>query len=78
MPFRRLKAFAINGVATYSGSFLGPLYSELIGHPLLIKERGGYCGNELRSSYYEDQEKEAKIRLLIYTYAERLGNFIHG
>jgi hypothetical protein len=45
MPFRRLKAFAIGGVATHTGTILGPLMSELIGHPQLTNFRGGYCGN---------------------------------
>ena len=45
MPFRRLKFFAIDGIATNSGTVLGPLLSELIGHPQLTPRRGGYCGN---------------------------------
>jgi hypothetical protein len=52
MPYRRLKAFAIDAVATKAGTIIGPLMSELIGHEELTAFRGGYCGNEIRKDYF--------------------------
>jgi hypothetical protein len=54
MPYKRFKSFAIGGICTNSGTFIGPLQSELIGHDKLTTYRGGYCGNEIRKSYFED------------------------
>ena len=77
MPFRRVKSLVINGVATNVGTVLGPIASELIGHPQLTPRRAGYCGNQLRSSYFEDAKVEAKIRKKIFELTERLGNFMY-
>jgi hypothetical protein len=77
MPFRRLKSFAIDGVATHAGTALGPLCSELIGHHQLTDQRGGFCGNELRKTYFEDETVEMKVREEIFIYSERLGNFLY-
>jgi hypothetical protein len=45
MPFKRLKPLAIGGVVTHAGTVLGPLMSDLMGHPQLTTYLGGYCGN---------------------------------
>ena len=52
MPYRRLKCFAIDAVATKAGTIISPLMSELIGHEELITLVGGYCGNEIRKDYF--------------------------
>lgn len=66
MPFKQLKSFAINAVLTHAGTFIGPLFTQIIGHEQLTLYKGGYCGNELRSSYFEDKEVDLKIRREIY------------
>lgn len=45
MPFKQLKSFGISAIAGRFGTIVGPLHSEVIGHPKLTPQRAGFCGN---------------------------------
>jgi hypothetical protein len=77
MQHRNLKCFAIGGVATSTGTFIGPLLSELIGHKELTPFLGGYCGSEIRSSYFEDKEMDLRVRREIANYAIKFADFLY-
>jgi hypothetical protein len=77
MSFRRLKCFAIGAIATKAGTIIGPLQSELIGHEQLTPYWGGYCGNEIRKSYFEDVGVEMKVRREIAEYTKKFGDFLY-
>jgi hypothetical protein len=62
MAYRRIKALAINAVATKAGTIVGALQSDLIGHEELTPFLAGYCGDEIRMSYFEDPELDKRIR----------------
>lgn len=54
MPYKRLLSFGIGVVAGKFGTVLGPLHSELIGHKKLTPFQGGFCGNQISKSYFEN------------------------
>ena len=37
----------------------------------------GYCGNEIRNSYFEDKQVDLKVRQEIFKHAETFGNFLY-
>lgn len=68
----RCSGTAIEGCATRWGTYVGPLLSELIGHPELTPYQGGWCGNEL----YQDNFSE-HIRKQASDLTEHLGNELY-
>ena len=78
MPFKRLRSFGVGVVAGRFGTALGPMHCELIGHRKLTPNLGGFCGNELREDYFEDEEVERRVRSEIYAIAERFGDHLYG
>lgn len=64
----RARSLAIEGCATASGVVVGPLMTEVIGHPTLTPYRGGWCGNELLAGVFDTAtRKQAR------DHVERLG-----
>jgi hypothetical protein len=67
---RRIRALstAIEGCTTAHGVVVGPLMTELIGHPALTPHPGGWCGNELGAGLFT-----AEIRSKARRCVERVG-----
>jgi hypothetical protein len=77
MGFRHLKCLTIDSVSTRTGTFVGPLMSDLIGHKELTIFPAGYCGNEIRKSYFNDPVLDGEIRSEILKLAEKFGNYLY-
>jgi D-alanine-D-alanine ligase-like ATP-grasp enzyme len=59
----------LEACVTRSGTVVGPLLTELIGHPELTPYRGGWCGNEMfPDAFSQAQRSQAR------GYAEKLGD----
>jgi hypothetical protein len=63
---------AIEACATKTGTFVGPLLSEMIGFDALTLYRGGWCGNELIPASFSDD-----VRADIHHKTEKLGNELY-
>lgn len=68
----RCAGTAIEGCATRTGTFVGPLLTELIGVPELTPYKGGWCGNELYQEAFSDE-----IRAQAHAMTERLGQALY-
>ncbi len=63
---------AIEACATRQGTFVGPILTEIIGHPDLTPYKGGWCGNDINPARFERQTQETIVR-----YTERLGQALY-
>ena len=63
---------AIEGVATKNGTFVGPILTEIIGHPDLTPYQGGWCGNDIGASIFDE-----KTQKTIYKSTELLGEALY-
>ena len=63
------RAATLEACVTRCGTVVGPLLTEIVGHPELTPYRGGWAGNELYSEAFSE-EVRAKARV----YAEKFGN----
>ncbi len=63
---------AIEACATRQGTFVGPILTEIIGHPDLTPYQGGWCGNDINPARFERQTQETIVR-----YTERLGQALY-
>ena len=63
---------AIEACATKKGSFIGPILTEIIGHPKLTPYKGGWCGNDVNPDMFSQ-----KIQDIIYQYTDRLGQALY-
>jgi hypothetical protein len=77
MGFRQLKCLTVDAVCTRAGTFVSPVLADLIGHKELTNCPGGYCGNELRRSYFGDPVVDAKVRREILKLTEKFGNYLY-
>jgi hypothetical protein len=77
MPYKKLKCFAIDAVATKAGIIISPLMSELIGHEELTTFRGGFCGNEIRKDYFQDPIVDMRVRREIAEYTVKFSDFLY-
>lgn len=68
----RCTSTAIEGCATRSGTFVGPLMSELIGIPDLTPYPGGWCGNDLSSP-----DLTLEIRQKAMALTQKLGDALY-
>jgi biotin carboxylase len=64
---------AIEGVATKNGTFVGPILTEIIGHPDLTPYQGGWCGNDIGASIFDDKTQNS-----IYKNTELLGQALYS
>lgn len=63
---------AIEGCVTKTGTFVGPLMTELVGFKELTPYKGGWCGNEIfAGAFNEDIRTKAK------TYTQRFGDQLY-
>ncbi|MEO8850098.1 MAG: biotin carboxylase [Allobranchiibius sp.] len=63
---------AIEAVLTSCGTVVGPIMSELTGHPELTPYRGGWCGNEMYPAVLTDTAR-AKATDLVRRLGARIG-----
>ncbi|WP_299007110.1 hypothetical protein [uncultured Shewanella sp.] len=68
----RCAGTAIEACATRSGTFVGPLMTELVGLSELTPYQGGWCGNELYQDAFSDN-----IRVQAQQMTENLGNVLY-
>lgn len=69
----RCASAAIEGCATGSGTFVGPLMSELIGVPSLTPYQGGWCGNDLHQSGFSPEIRRQAQEMTV-----ALGNALYA
>ena len=72
MKHIRCAGTAIEGCATRTGTFVGPLLTELIGFPELTPYQGGWCGNELYQPAFSNN-----IRHKAHEMTEQLGQALY-
>ncbi len=63
---------AMEACATRQGTFIGPILTEIIGHPRLTPYRGGWCGNDVNPSVFDEKTQQT-----MYAYTERLGQALY-
>jgi len=68
----RCQSVAIEGCATRSGTFVGPVLSELIGEPSLTPYKGGWCGND-----WHDLAFPQAVKQLAMENTEKLGDALY-
>jgi len=63
------RAIAIEACITRHGTVIGPLMTELTGHPELTPYRGGWCGNEIFPAALSPANRQLALR-----YTRQLGD----
>jgi len=63
---------AIEACATKSGTFIGPILTELIGAKELTPYKGGWCGNDVNPNAFSKE-----VQKTIYKNTEKLGNVLY-
>ncbi len=63
------RAVAIEACITRHGTVIGPLMTDLIGHPELTPYRGGWCGNDIHPEALSAGNREQALE-----YTRRLGD----
>ncbi|HSB69000.1 MAG TPA: biotin carboxylase [Candidatus Methylomirabilis sp.] len=63
------RAATLEACATRSGTLVGPLLTELVGHPELTPYKGGWCGNEIFAGAFSE-----RVRNRAQEYAVRFGD----
>ena len=59
---------AIEACATKNGTYVGPILTEIIGHPGLTPYNGGWCGNDVNPDAFSES-----IQKTMFQYTQRLG-----
>jgi len=63
---------AMEACATRQGTFIGPILTEIIGHPKLTPYKGGWCGNDVNPGIFD-----ARTQKIMYQYTENLGHALY-
>ena len=63
---------AIEACTTRNGTYIGPVLTEIIGHPELTPYPGGWCGNDVNPEAFSKQ-----IRKTLFAYTEKLGDALY-
>ena len=63
---------AIEACTTRNGTYIGPVLTEIIGHPDLTPYPGGWCGNDVNPEAFSKQ-----IRKTLFAYTEKLGDALY-
>ncbi len=64
---------AMEACATRNGTYIGPILTEVIGHPKLTPYRGGWCGNDVNPNIFDKKTQQT-----MYQYSERLGQALYS
>ena len=65
------RAAAVEAVLTRHGTVVGPLMTDLTGHPELTPHKGGWCGNDIFPEALSPEHRE-RARVLTQKLGERL------
>jgi biotin carboxylase len=65
------RAAAVEAVLTRHGTVVGPLMTDLTGHPELTPHKGGWCGNDIFPEALSDEHRE-RARVLTQKLGDRL------
>jgi biotin carboxylase len=65
------RAAAVEAVLTRHGTVVGPLMTDLTGHPELTPHKGGWCGNDIFPEALSPEHRE-RARVLTQLLGERL------
>jgi biotin carboxylase len=65
------RAAAVEAVLTRHGTVVGPLMTDLTGHPELTPHKGGWCGNDIFPEALSQEHRE-RARVLTQKLGERL------
>ncbi|VAW61406.1 POSSIBLE CARBOXYLASE [hydrothermal vent metagenome] len=63
---------AMEACATRQGTYIGPILTEIIGHPKLTPYKGGWCGNNVDPDIFDRSTQET-----MYEYSTRLGQTLY-
>ncbi|MBT4838320.1 MAG: biotin carboxylase [Methylococcales bacterium] len=63
---------AMEACATKKGTYVGPILTEIIGHPDLTPYKGGWCGNDVNPGMFDDD-----IQKIMIEYTERFGDALY-
>ncbi len=63
---------AMEACATRQGTFIGPILTEIIGHPRLTPYQGGWCGNDINPDIFDAQTQNT-----MYDYTQRIGQALY-
>ena len=65
------RAAAVEAVLTRHGTVVGPLMTDLTGHPELTPHKGGWCGNDIFPEALSPEHRE-RARVLTQQLGDRL------
>ena len=54
---------AMEACATKKGTYVGPILTEIIGHPDLTPYKGGWCGNDVNPGMFDDDIQKIMERI---------------
>lgn len=63
---------AMEACATRQGTYVGPILTEVIGHPKLTPYKGGWCGNDVNPGIFDKKTQQT-----MYRYTENLGHALY-
>jgi len=63
---------AMEACATRQGTYVGPILTEVIGHPKLTPYKGGWCGNDVNPDIFDKKTQQT-----MYRYTENLGHALY-
>ncbi len=63
---------AMEACATRKGTYIGPILTEIIGHPKLTPYKGGWCGNDVNPGIFDKTARQT-----MYQYTENLGHALY-
>ncbi len=63
---------AMEACTTRQGTYIGPILTEIIGHPALTPYPGGWCGNDVNPEIFDATTQET-----MYHYTEKLGKALY-
>ncbi len=63
---------AMEACATRQGTYVGPILTEIIGHPKLTPYKGGWCGNDVNPDVFDKKTQQT-----MYRYTENLGHALY-
>jgi biotin carboxylase len=67
------RPLAVEAVLTRHGTLVGPLMSDITGHPELTPYKGGWAGNDVYPEVLDDSQR-ARARVLTQNLGDRLGS----
>jgi len=72
MKYIQCLQVAMEACATRQGTFIGPILTEIIGHPKLTPYKGGWCGNDVNADIFTPD-----VQNTMYDYTEKLGHALY-